>query len=266
MCFNCFIGTFKQIYMAFSIKRTTKKLIESSELSDQLEFIDGIKGISSLLLFVCLKFLTIGHQPFSNRAHLTEVNIEHVLKTMVLILLSTFQILNTPPSILLRIILLYMNTFLTISGFLVALDFLKEFDQTHRVAWLKRSIARYLRLVFPLIAILLFTAWIFENIDNGPQWGNLIKQNADLCKEGGWKNLLFISNWFPAQQQCAPHLSEIAVHFQLFLLMPLFIWAFKKDEDISIAIFSILLGFSCAFNFSDTISQRLSPVIFHGMK
>lgn len=146
------------------------------------------------------------------------------------------------------------------------MDFLREFDRTRRVAWFKRAIARYLRLIFPLMAVLLFNAWIFEHIDNGPQWGNLIERNANLCKDGLWKNLLFISNWFNAKDQCAPHLSEFAVHFQLFLLMPLFIWSFKKDENTSIAVFSVLLGFSCALNFSDTISQRLSPVIFHGMK
>lgn len=176
------------------------------------------------------------------------------------------QLLSSPPSILVRIILLYMNTFLTISGFLLALNCSKEFDRINRSAWIKRYIARYLRLVFPLLAILLFNTWLFEHIDNGPQWGTLIKQNADLCKANIWKNLLFISNWFPAQAQCALHFSEFAVTFQLFLIMPAFIWSFNRNEDISIAIFSILIGFSTALNFSDTISQRLSPVIFHGMK
>lgn len=52
------------------------------------------------------------------------------------------------------------------------------------------------RLTPPLAAVLLFTAWIWEHLGSGPQWGDVVKQNADICKDNLWQNILHIQNWF----------------------------------------------------------------------
>lgn len=59
--------------MAFSIKKTAKMLFKFDDSDEIISCIYGLKGLSTILLFISLKFLTIGHLPFTNRAHLTEV-------------------------------------------------------------------------------------------------------------------------------------------------------------------------------------------------
>lgn len=66
-----------RMLMAFSVKNTGKMLFTFDEDNDGdiIYCIYGLKGLATIFLFISLKFLTIGHVPFTNRAHLTEVGI-----------------------------------------------------------------------------------------------------------------------------------------------------------------------------------------------
>lgn len=68
------LGLARQIILAFSLKRTTAILF-SSEANEEhiIDSIYGLKAIGTIMLFITYKFLMIGHQPFTNRAYLTEV-------------------------------------------------------------------------------------------------------------------------------------------------------------------------------------------------
>lgn len=61
--------------MAFSIKRTGKALFnfEEENSNDTFRCIDGLKGLSTVPLFLSLKLLTFGHLPFTNKAQLAKV-------------------------------------------------------------------------------------------------------------------------------------------------------------------------------------------------
>lgn len=39
-----------------------------------------------------------------------------------------------------------------------------------------------------------------EHIGSGPQWNNIIVNNAELCKKNAWTNLLYIQNFFPFEE------------------------------------------------------------------
>lgn len=69
-----FSGLVRQIILAFSVKRTSAILFRSESTADEpIDSIYGLKALATIMLFVSFKFLIIGHQPFTNRAHLTEV-------------------------------------------------------------------------------------------------------------------------------------------------------------------------------------------------
>lgn len=101
---------------------------------------------------------------------------------------------------------------------------------------------------------------------NGPQWGNLVDHNADLCKKNIWPNLLHLANWIPFEEQCAPHLQSLSVDMQLYLVVPLVVWLMQKSDIFGVGLYGALSTLSIAMRFSDTISERLSPVLFQGMK
>lgn len=64
----------------------------------------------------------------------------------------------------------------------------------------KHFIIKKRRLTPQLLIVLLFYSWIWENMGNGPQWGDIVSENADLCKQSMWKNVFFVQNLFPFEK------------------------------------------------------------------
>lgn len=64
--------------MSFSVKSTGRALFsfEPTENDDEIIYcIYGLKGLATICLFFSFKVLMIGHLPFTNRVHLTEVSL-----------------------------------------------------------------------------------------------------------------------------------------------------------------------------------------------
>lgn len=59
--------------MTFSIKRTTRTLLNFDYEDSTFSCIDGLKGLATIPLFLSLKLLTFGHLPFTNKAQLAKV-------------------------------------------------------------------------------------------------------------------------------------------------------------------------------------------------
>lgn len=116
------------------------------------------------------------------------------------------------------------------------------------------------------MAIVLFSSWIFPHIGSGPQWGQLIEQNSELCQQNFFKNIFYIQNWFSFKDQCAPQLQQLAIDFQLFLIAPLIVWLFQSNVVVGFGVFGLINAFSAAMRYSETINERMSFVVFHGMK
>lgn len=117
-----------------------------------------------------------------------------------------------------------------------------------------------------MTAAISFSAWILPYIGNGPQWGSLIEQNSDLCQQHFWKNIFFVQNFFPAHEQCSPHLQQISIDFQLFLVVPIIVYSLEKNAIIGVGLFGAINAFSVAMRYSSALTERLSFVIFQGMK
>lgn len=171
-------GLLNQVFYCFSAKRNIKSLFSLKDGTDEIKCLHGLKALSTLLLFVSLKLISMGRIPYSNRNKLTEF-------------------FNSPFSVFLRTSFLYEDVFLVASGLLSTLSLLKIVSSGGKVFWLKKILARFLRLVLPLLIVLLFYAYVWEHLGTGPQWAAVVDKNADLCKTNMWKNLFFIQNFYP---------------------------------------------------------------------
>lgn len=159
-----------------------------------------------------------------------------------------------------------MDVFLLASGFFAGYKMSKDAEVRFRIPWLQRIVARVTRLLPSVLALVLFTSWIFPHIGSGPQWQQLVVRNADVCRGQLWSHLFFVQNWFPVDEQCAPQLQHLAVDMQLYVLAPLIIWLLNREASWGFGVFGVLNAFSAAIRHSSTISERLSTVVFHGMK
>lgn len=174
--------------------------------------------------------------------------------------------MNNPLSIFLRAAVLYMDIFLLASGFFAGYKISKDLEVRFRIPWARRLAGRVIRLLPSVLALVLFTAWIFPHLGSGPQWQQLVVQNAELCRERLWPHLFFLQNWLAVEDQCAPQLQHLAVDMQLYWLAPIIIWLLNRDTTWGFGAFGVLNAFSTAIRHSSTISERLSTVVFHGMK
>ncbi|KFB49396.1 AGAP000520-PA-like protein [Anopheles sinensis] len=251
-------NVFHQTLMAFSLKKTLHQLIGSDTAFSEdgqdpaparkdIRCLHGLKAVASIALFLALRLVPLGFQPFTNRNEFTES-------------------FSAPWSITVRLLMLYADVFLVISGFLAAYHMVREYRERAKVAWFKRIVGRYLRLTFPLIPVLVFYAWIWEHLGSGPQWGDVVVKNANLCKHNYLSNLFFIQNWYPVEEACAPHTVQLAIEMQLSVLAPFLMIVLVKNPFYGTAAYVILNGISTAIRFSSTTEDRLTPYVFNGVR
>lgn len=134
-----------------------------------------------ILILLSIKLISIGHVPFTNRNKITEF-------------------FNSPLSIFLRTSFLYEDVFLLISGTLAALSFYDDVNILSKFAVAKKILVKAIRILIPMTFVLLFYAFVWENLGAGPQWPSIIEKNAELCKDNLWKNILFIQNIYPLEE------------------------------------------------------------------
>uniref|UniRef100_A0A182FJF5 Nose resistant-to-fluoxetine protein N-terminal domain-containing protein n=1 Tax=Anopheles albimanus TaxID=7167 RepID=A0A182FJF5_ANOAL len=243
-----------QTLMAFSLKQTLRQLgtIAGGEPDPErptirFRCLDGLKGVASVALFAALRLVPLGFQPFTNRNEFTET-------------------LNAPWSVTVRLLMLYADVFLVVSGFLTAYHTLREYRVRARVAWFKRILGRYLRLCFPLLPVVGFYALIWEHLGSGPQWGDVVVKNANLCKQRYLSNLLFVQNWYPIEETCAPHTFQLAIEMQLSVLAPFLMIVLVRSPFYGTAAYVLLHCLSTAIRFSATAEDRLAPYVYHGVR
>lgn len=175
-----------RVLSCFSVKRNFASLVGRNDSGEEeITCLHGLKALSILLLFVSFKLIPMGRVPYSNRNKLTEF-------------------FNSPLSVFLRSSFLYEDVFLVVSGVLASISVMKDITSDSKKLWLKKMLARFLRLMLPLSVVLLFYAFIWEHLGTGPQWSSVVDKNADLCKESMWKNLLFIQNFYPIEDMVSP--------------------------------------------------------------
>ncbi|XP_012279601.1 uncharacterized protein LOC105699306 [Orussus abietinus] len=241
-------GTYSErIIMAFSLKRTTKTLMQTdAEVTDEISCIHGIRAISTVVLYVAHRLIPISRIPFANRARLTEVA-------------------NSPLTSVLRVSLVYTDCFLLLSGVLSAYNMAKDLKNRGEIRWFCRFVARYIRLTPALVVVVFWYGYVMEHIGNGPQWHSVITTNADLCKKNFWTNLLYIQNFFPFEEMCATHTHQLALDMQLSLLAPMLVFFLFCRPVLGILVIFFLLQLSATFRYFATMNNSLSLVIFHGM-
>ena len=43
-------------------------------------------------------------------------------------------------------------------------------------------------------------AYVLEHTGSGPLWGQLVEENARICRENMWRNLIYAHNFWPFEQ------------------------------------------------------------------
>lgn len=89
-----------------------------------------------------------------------------------------------------------VDTFLFISGFLIAWLGLKEMEKTKgKLDILSMYIHRYIRLTPALAAAVLMVVSLYKFMGSGPYWHNFVNVHKTFCDENWWSTLLYVQNY-----------------------------------------------------------------------
>lgn len=236
----------KAIFHSFSPKRSLSELLSEDRLDMQFPIFHLLKIVSTFMLYVCLKYMMIGHLPITNR--------EKLVRTV-----------DQPFSVVFRSPMIYTDILLVISGFLSGYQLSEEMENKTYIAVIKRIIAKVLRYLPTIYAVLFFQTWVLPHLGSGPLWNKLIGQNSRLCEHNMWRVLFGAQNAIDFEETCSPITIQLALELQLYMLGPLIVWLYYTDADAGFFAFGAIQAMSVAARFSRTNLEHLSPIMFHGM-
>lgn len=159
----------------------------------------GIRFFNTLMLIISHKCMELDFNPISNRTEM--------------ILFS-----KSPISVIVRASYLYTDSFIMLSGMLVAYSFVGRLQRGQNINVIKEIAARYFRVIPPMAGLILFGTFILPLLGNGPQWNMLITYQSQLCKQTWWRNFLMIHNWFGFENICMTVFKPFHFVIKSFLL------------------------------------------------
>ncbi|XP_050498907.1 nose resistant to fluoxetine protein 6-like isoform X3 [Diabrotica virgifera virgifera] len=110
-------------------------------------------------------------------------------------------------------------------------------------------INRYLRLVPPLAAVLLFKITWWRHVGSGPNWNRIVGQEYLYCRKNMWTNLIFLNNIIDPEHMCELQTWYVALDTQYYILLLLGLWYIKKHEKYIFHIIGGLLSTTILITF-----------------
>lgn len=150
-----------------------------------------------------------------------------------------------------------VQTFFTISGFLLSVQFVEMTQNLNKKRWdfnyfWVAMIYRYVRLTPVYAMMVLFDATWLIKFNEGPGWKRVAEVERSYCRRNWWTNLLYINNYVNVPETCLPQSWFLSADYQLFtvaLIILLIIWRYPSKTKI---IMTICLSISYAIPFFTT--------------
>lgn len=171
-----------------------------------------------------------------------------------------------PVSLISRGSALFTDSFLVLSGMLTAYSFIGRFNRGQKINFFKEFIGRYIRIIPPIAALMIFTSQIYQHFGTGPQWNTIVKSQSELCQQHWWRNLLLIQNYYGFENICLTHTHYVSTDMQLFImtwLVAYVLWKYPKKGGLTI------LGLILASNigrFYVTFTNEISDFMYFGVR
>ncbi|PSN33734.1 hypothetical protein C0J52_23712, partial [Blattella germanica] len=243
-------GKIKRLILAFSVYRNIDKLNKKLPLEGDINCIHGIRSICTIGTYLAHRLVLVVYSRTSNRQAILELG-------------------GLKAGTIFRTSYLFPESFFILSGVLAAFNLSKELSKEKETNfhffWFKKCFTRWLRLTPPVVALVLFFAYVMEYLGTGPQWNMVVKKNADLCKDRFWQQLLYVQNLSPFEETCAAHTHHLASEMQLFLLSPLFVRILQKRQTIGFCLLCFWCIFSTALRYQAVFQHELAYFVFHGI-
>lgn len=233
--------------VAFSLVKNTKELVSLKHDPSDIPTAHSIRFFNAIMLIISHKCMAMFFNPYVNRTEMSEA------------IGQSWTVLGRAAS-------LYTDPFLMLSGMLTAYSLFGRLQKGHKIKIFQEYAGRYLRIMPPLAALILFCTYVLPLLGSGPQWNLVVTHHSGICKQYWWRNLLFIHNWFGFKEMCLTHTHHVGIDTELFLLAPimvLMLWKWPKKSSILIFVLALISTYA---RFYVTYTKGLSNYVFFGTR
>ncbi|XP_058800848.1 nose resistant to fluoxetine protein 6-like [Phymastichus coffea] len=156
-----------------------------------------------------------------------------------------------------------VDTFLALSGFLMAWNFFKHKTSNFNIALY--YLHRFIRLTFPVVTLTVATFVLLPGLGaSGARYEWLQNIFVTGCGSKWWSVLLYFQNFFETDNYCLLHLWSLSVDMQLYWLSPIVLYPLYKRPRLGLTLlFTLILTVTRAMEAFQNVYQmtytRASP-------
>lgn len=236
--------TAHDILVSFSLYTNGRQLLSCSAGSGTMSCLHGLRFLSILWILLAHTFYMMFVGPRINNADDTYFD-QNV--AMMLIFNAS----------------LATDTFLLLSGTLLAYSFMRLWDNNMFFNIATFYIHRYLRLTPPYAFLIFFYATLFSRLGSGPLWNEWVGKNRDHCVANWWTNLLYINNYMNVKEMCLDQTWYLAVDMQLFWLSPVLLYPLARYPLFGKGLLAFFIIVSPAIPFAITYAEGLTALMIY---
>ncbi|XP_063697875.1 nose resistant to fluoxetine protein 6-like [Culicoides brevitarsis] len=217
------VGLGTRVLLSFSLPRNWYRLVTPSKttIGRDLRYVQGLRVVTMFGVVYGHVFLGYNFAPAINPEYIEQRY--HSIWSMVMLNGMTV-----------------VQTFFTISGFLLTVQFVEMTQQFKRQNWNPSYFwiaifYRYIRLTPVYALMVLFDATWLVRTNSGPGWKRTAWIERSYCRRNWWTNLLYINNYVNVPETCLPQSWFLSADYQLFavaLIVLIVIWRYPKKMKV----------------------------------
>lgn len=231
-------------FYLFSFIHSLKILLKFDK-NNEYNMINGWKAVIMIVILLGHRFMYLVGNPISNPKF-----IENLYLSGRGLYLTSMNL--TDP-------------FFFVTGFLIYSTLVPVYKKTEEMSVLLKLILpiiyRMIRILPAYCTMMAITAHIVPHLGDGPLWPYKTWDEADICKNYWWTNMLFISNLIDTKYECLIASWYISCDVQFFILGVIVVYIYTKNTKSGIGLLTLILGVSIAVPFIITILTKREGII-----
>ncbi|XP_050521580.1 nose resistant to fluoxetine protein 6-like [Daktulosphaira vitifoliae] len=122
-------------------------------------------------------------------------------------------------------------------------------------------IYRIIRMMPGYIAVIVFTAQLLPHFGDGPFWKQKTWDEANICKDYWWTNILFINNFIDVKYQCLIVSWYVACDIHFYVVGVILLYIHTKNQKVGLGIIIVLIFLSLAMPFYITLITKSDGIV-----
>ncbi|XP_060865863.1 nose resistant to fluoxetine protein 6-like [Metopolophium dirhodum] len=233
----------KSFFYKFSFIRSFKVLLKFDK-ENEFNMLNGWKAILMFVILLGHRFMYLVGNPIINPKF-----IENIYVNGRYLYLTSMNL--TDP-------------FFFITGFLIystLVPIYKKSEKSVLAQLVMPIVYRIIRILPAYGAMMAITAHIVPHLGDGPLWPYKTWDEADICKNYWWTNMLFISNLIDSKYECLIVSWYISCDVQFCVLGVIIVYVYTKNIKFGIGLLIAVIGVAISVPFVITILTKREGII-----